>query len=57
MKVRALVSFVSNLNGQKYRVQQKQVVEMPKGADWLRAGFVEPVEEPKRPVIRKRSKR
>jgi hypothetical protein len=46
MQVKALVSFVSNLNGKKYRVQAGDELELPKGADWLAAGLVEALDQP-----------
>lgn len=45
MKVIVNRSFVSRFNGQTYRPSQGDVVEMPEGADWLRAGLVSAVEE------------
>lgn len=42
MRVVALVSFA----GSGVTVARGAVIEMPEGADWLRAGLVAPVEEP-----------
>ncbi len=46
MMVKALNSFVGSVNGAKYRVAAGDVLELPDGADWLRAGLVEVVAEP-----------
>lgn len=43
MKVLALISFVATIDGVKYRVKAGDELELPKGADWLQAGFVEKV--------------
>ena len=39
MKVIALVSFVSRIDGQTYRPAQGDEIDMPKGADWVKAGL------------------
>ncbi len=46
MKVKALNSFVGTVNGIKYRVAAGDVLDLPDGADWLRAGLVEVEPEP-----------
>lgn len=46
MLVKAVTSFVATIGGVKYRVQAGDELEMPKGADWLQAGFVEAAEKP-----------
>ena len=43
MKVKVLIGFVSTIEGIKYRVQAGDELELPKGADWVKAGLVEPV--------------
>lgn len=40
MQVKARISFVSTIDGKKYRVQAGDELELPDGADWLRAGLV-----------------
>lgn len=45
MRVKAVTSFVATIGGVKYRVQAGDELEMPKGADWLQAGFVAAAEE------------
>lgn len=42
MKVIAVRSFVSTIEGVKYRVSAGDVVDLPTGADWLTAGLVMP---------------
>jgi len=42
MKVRVLRSFASREHGS---LQQGAVVEMPEGADWVKAGHAEPVQQ------------
>lgn len=42
MKVIAVHSFVSTIDGVKHRVSAGDEVEMPSGADWLTAGLVMP---------------
>lgn len=44
MRVHAFKSFVAVVNGRKYRVCEGDVVDMPDGADWIRAGLVEEAE-------------
>jgi hypothetical protein len=44
MQVLAVVSFVAMVSGQSVAVRAGDVVEMPDGADWLRAGLATPVE-------------
>lgn len=46
MRVKAVTSFVATIGGVKYRVQAGDELEMPKGADWLQAGFVEAADQP-----------
>lgn len=55
MKVKALRGFVSTIDGEKYRVEEGQEVEMPKAADWLKAGLVEKAESKTAPKKRKAS--
>lgn len=45
MRVKVLVSF----SDQYYRVkaEQGQILSMPPGADWIKAGLVEAIEQPK----------
>lgn len=40
MQVFALRSFVAIVNGQAVTVRADEVVDMPDGADWVRAGLV-----------------
>jgi hypothetical protein len=42
MRVKAVISFVSRIEGQSYRVEEGQEVDMPDGADWMTAGLVVP---------------
>lgn len=49
MKVRALTSF-SDVQGSH---SPGDVFELPEGADWLRAGFVEPAEKAAKPARKK----
>lgn len=54
MTYQVLVSFVSTVNGTKYRYNQGQILEtIPPGADWLQAGFVQPIAEAKAPAQRR----
>ncbi len=46
MRVVALVSFAGN----GITVARGAVIEMPDGADWLKAGLVAPVAEPAEPA-------
>lgn len=48
MKGEVLVSFVGMANGVKVRPQVGQVIEIPPNVDWVQAGFVRPIEEPKK---------
>ncbi len=41
MKVIALTSFVARIDGVKYRPDKGEELEMPKGADWIKAGLAE----------------
>lgn len=50
MQVVALVSFVAMVNGASMPVRVGSVVEMPDGADWLRAGLVALMDAPFPPV-------
>ena len=40
MKVIATTSFVSRIDGVKYRPREGDELDMPKGADWIKAGLV-----------------
>lgn len=43
MLVKAVISFVSVIEGKTYRINEGQEgIELPDGADWLDAGFVVP---------------
>ncbi len=42
MRVRALASFVARIDGQSVSVRAGQLIDLPAGADWLRAGLVAP---------------
>lgn len=45
MKVKALKSFVGrDQRGNKYRVQEGEIITLPEGVDWLSTGLVEAVE-------------
>lgn len=46
MKVKCVRSFVDGMHGSK---GQGDVFEMPEGVDWLKAGFVVPVEDEDKP--------
>lgn len=50
MQVQAMVSFAAMVNGQSIAVRAGEVVEMPEGADWLRAGLAIPFAEEGAPV-------
>lgn len=41
MKVKVLISFSDSVHGTR---AEGDVIELPEGVDWLRAGFVAPVE-------------
>ncbi len=45
MKVKALRGFSAFVDGSMVCASEGQVLELPKGADWLRAGLVVPAEE------------
>jgi hypothetical protein len=45
MKVKVLRSFTAFVGENSVSGSQDQVLEMPAGADWVRAGLVEPLEE------------
>lgn len=46
MRVRAVKSFIAYLpDGSKQRVQYGQELDLPRGVDWLKAGFVVPVRQ------------
>lgn len=48
MKVRVLKSF----GGVNFRASSGDIIELPEGVDWLRAGLVEPfIEEPEAAAI------
>lgn len=51
MRVRALVSFAGSVNGCSYAANRGEIVEMPEGADWLRAGLVQVVEDGETAVL------
>jgi hypothetical protein len=44
MRVKAINSFVGRHAGRKYIVKSGDVLELPAGADWLRAGLVVAIE-------------
>lgn len=48
MKVKVLVSFSAMVNGKPVSYAAGDQVDMPKGADWLAAGFVEKIGPVKR---------
>lgn len=50
MKVIATVSFVSRIGGTKYRPNEGDELDMPKGADWLKAGLVVKKSTAKKPA-------
>ena len=56
MKVRALIGFVSTIDGVKHRIQEGDEFDLPKGADWLSAGLVELVEGDK-PAAKKAARK
>ena len=57
MKVKALKSFVSTIDSVKHRIQEGDVFDLPKGADWLTAGLVEMVAAEKpAPTTKKKAK-
>ena len=41
MKVKALKGFAGRLDGVSYTVSEGDIIDLPEGADWLRAGLVE----------------
>jgi len=43
MKVKALIGFVSTIDGEKYRAKAGDVLDLPKGADWVKAGLVKKI--------------
>ena len=43
MKVNVKQPFIGVIDGVKYRGIPGDVIELPKGADWIEAGLVEPV--------------
>ena len=54
----ANTSFVSTIDGIKYRVQQDDELGMPDGADWLQAGLVRrAAPEKKTKTARRRTKK
>lgn len=45
MKVKVLISFVGfDGSGTKHRLNEGDEIELPFGTDWVKAGFVEPIE-------------
>lgn len=44
MKVVALRSFAARFGGRLYKAARGDVLQMPKGTDWVAAGLVEPVD-------------
>lgn len=46
MQVKALKSFGAVINNNFLSVAEGDVVELPEGADWVRAGLVEPIADP-----------
>lgn len=44
MQVLAIVPFVAMVGGQSVIARAGEIVEMPEGADWVRAGLATPVE-------------
>lgn len=55
MRVRVIKAFVARVDGNTFRGTEGQEIELPKGVDWLKAGFVEPVES-KETATSKRAK-
>lgn len=53
MTVKAVKSFAGMAGNKKYRVTEGDVFDLPSGTDWLKAGLVEPVAEPKKTTTRK----
>lgn len=43
MKARVLVSFVGTAGARKIRGVEGQIIDVPPGTDWVRAGLVEPL--------------
>ena len=43
MKVKILQTFIGNIDGEKYRGQVGDVIDIPANTGWVEAGFVEPV--------------
>lgn len=43
-KVRVLRAFVANVEGVKIRGIEDEILDMPKGQDWIKAGLVEPLQ-------------
>lgn len=52
MKVKSLISFVARHGGQIFKIQKGEIFDMPRGTDWLRAGFVEPVKQKREKAIK-----
>lgn len=70
MNVLIVKSFVDKIDGQKYRCQEGQEVELPDGANWLDVGFavvirghkhetaaIEPEERAVKPAAKKKTTR
>lgn len=49
MKVRCIRPFVAKWDGNTFHAALGQEFELPAGVDWLKAGFVEVVEQPVKP--------
>lgn len=43
MRVKVIRAFVAKHDNKRYAGNVGQILEMPEGADWIRAKFVEPV--------------
>lgn len=52
MKVLSQANFVSVIAGKTFCVNVGDVLELPKGADWIRAGFVTPIAEAEAPKVK-----
>jgi hypothetical protein len=58
MKGEVLIPFVTQVQGRKIRPAQGQIIEIPPNVDWVRAGFVRPLEEEaEAPAPKKRTKK
>jgi len=45
MRVRALIAFAGVVRGEMIRVGAGEVIDLPAGVDWLKAGLVEELSE------------